>query len=76
MPAVPMSAVQIADDLASRIKAGEYQPGDKLPSYSQLAELYSVKHGTIARVMLILRDRGVVVGAPGRGVFVPMDTAQ
>ena len=49
MPAIPLSYVDIAEDIAARIKAGEYQPGQKLPSYNQLADLYSVSFSTAAR---------------------------
>lgn len=67
---VPMSGNQIVEDLAERIERGEYAPGDKLPSYNELAELYGVKFGTIARVVMVLRDRGLVVGRAGKGVYV------
>ncbi|MFI2710212.1 winged helix-turn-helix domain-containing protein [Micromonospora sp. NPDC018662] len=70
MPAIPLSYSDIAADITGRIKSGEYGPGAKLPSYSQLADLYSVSFSTAARAVALLRDRGVVVGAPGRGVFV------
>lgn len=70
VPAIPQSSAQIADDLTARIKAGEYQPGEKLPSYAELAELYNIAPTTAARVILILRTKGVVVGVPGRGTFV------
>ncbi|WP_328342454.1 GntR family transcriptional regulator [Micromonospora sp. NBC_00421] len=42
MPGIPLSYTDIAADITSRIKVGEYEPGAKLPSYSQLADLYSV----------------------------------
>ena len=67
---VPMTSSQIADDLATRIRAGEYPAGSKLPSYAELAELYNVASTTAARVILILRERGLVVGVPGRGTYV------
>jgi DNA-binding GntR family transcriptional regulator len=35
------------------------------------ASLYSVSRATIAIVIRLLRDRGVIVGIPGRGTFVP-----
>lgn len=70
MPAVPMSSTQIADDIAERIRVGEYQPGAKLPSYSELGQLYNCATSTAARVILILRERGLVVGVPGRGTYV------
>jgi GntR family transcriptional regulator len=66
-----MSYRAIADDLAERIKAGEYAPGSAIPSYAELADIYSVSVSTAARAVSLLRDRGVVVGSPGRGVFVP-----
>jgi GntR family transcriptional regulator len=70
MPAIPLAYAEIAEDLAARIRSGEYQPGDKLPSYKGIGELYSVLFSTAARAVALLRDRGLVVGAPGRGVFV------
>ncbi|QGN46592.1 winged helix-turn-helix domain-containing protein [Micromonospora sp. WMMD558] len=70
MPAIPLSYVDIAADITARIQAGEYRPGDKLPSYSKLADLYSVSFSTAARAVALLRDRGVVIGSPGRGVYV------
>lgn len=70
MPAIPMSSAQIVEDITARIRAGEWEPGDRLPSYNELAALYSVRFGTIARVILILKERGLVVGVPGKGTFV------
>jgi GntR family transcriptional regulator len=67
---VPMSYREIAEDLAARIKAGEYKPGEMLPSYAGLADLYSVSRSTASRVYSITNDRGITVGSPGRGVFV------
>ncbi len=73
MPAVPMSHVEIAEDLAARIAAGEYQPGDRLPRTVEIAALYSCSTSTAYRAVSLLRFKGVVVGAQGKGVFVPMD---
>jgi len=61
---------QIADDLDARIRAGEYKPGTRLPSYSQLAEIYSVSVATVTRALGLLRDRGLIEGVHGVGVFV------
>ncbi|MEU7824394.1 winged helix-turn-helix domain-containing protein [Catellatospora sp. NPDC049133] len=70
---LPMSYLKIAEDLAARIKSGEYQPGQQLPSYNELATLYSVHFSTITRAIGVLRLQGLVIGVPGRGVFVPED---
>lgn len=67
---IPMNYLEIAEDIAARIKSGEYKPGQQLPSYSQLAALYSVGRSTAARVYSILNDRGLTVGAQGRAVYV------
>lgn len=60
---------EIADDLAERITLGEYPPGSKLPSYTELGQLYDVSYATVHRAVRILRERGVVYGEPGRGTF-------
>jgi DNA-binding GntR family transcriptional regulator len=70
VPTVPMSYRQIADDVADRIQAGEYRPGDELPSHAKLAELYSVSRATATRAYGLLHDRGLIVGVPGRAVYV------
>lgn len=68
---IRMTYKQIADDLASRIEAGEYAPGEALPTYKDLAEMYSVGVTTAARAYAVLTDRGVAIGQVGRRVFVP-----
>jgi GntR family transcriptional regulator len=73
VPAVPMSHAQIADDLAARIAAGEYRPGDRLP---RTAELYSCSTSTAYRAVSLLRFKGIVVGMQGKGVYVPTDAGQ
>ena len=42
----------VADDLRAAIGAGEYPPGTRLPSESDLAERYSVSRGTVRRSKL------------------------
>lgn len=70
MPSIPMTSAQIVDDLAARIMAGEYTAGQRLPSYAEFADLYSVSVSTVSRAVAILRDRGLVVGVQGRGLYV------
>ena len=65
-----MTAQQIFDDMADRIFGGDYQPGEQLPSYRQLAVLYGVGTTTISVVILLLKAAGLVEGEVGRGVFV------
>jgi GntR family transcriptional regulator len=70
MPALPMSSEEIAADIAARIKSGEYAAGDRLPSYRELMDIYSVSYGTIGSVMVRLRMMGLTVTSKGRGVYV------
>lgn len=66
-----LSAAEIAADIRDRIRSGEYPPGTQLPSYADLAGMYSVNRSTILRAMIELRATGDVRGEPGRGTFVP-----
>lgn len=67
-----MTAREIADDIAERIRGGDHSPGTRL-DYNELAELYGVKRATIKRAMGLLRFGGLVEDHPGRGVYVPED---
>jgi len=60
---------QLAQLIRDRIRAGELQPGDRLPSTSALkADGWS--QGTITWAMRALRMEGWTRGQPGDGVFV------
>ena len=65
-----MNYRDIADDMEARIRRGEYPRGGKLPTYAEVAAMYSVSHSTVARVFLAMRERGLTDSAPGKGVFV------
>ncbi|MBM0230778.1 winged helix-turn-helix transcriptional regulator [Micromonospora sp. STR1_7] len=70
MPTERVDYRRIANEIAGRIKSGELAPGEKLPSTRELAEQYGVHISTINRVMTILKDRELVEGHPGKGVYV------
>jgi GntR family transcriptional regulator len=61
---------ELLDDLLKKIKNGTYPPGSQLPSGRALADTYDVSQSTISRAVARLREQGVLVGRPGRGVFV------
>ncbi|MGW4467441.1 GntR family transcriptional regulator [Micromonospora sp. NPDC004704] len=67
---IPLSSRGIADDLDARIRAGEYPPGSKLPSLRELADLYSVSVSTVQRALELIKDRRLIEGSQGRGVYV------
>jgi DNA-binding GntR family transcriptional regulator len=60
----------IANTIADRIGAGEYRPGDQLPTESQLRREFGVSPATVRRAVNILLDRGLVTTTQGKGTFV------
>ena len=56
---------KVADDLRAAIGAGEYPPGTRLPSESDLAERYSVSRGTVRQAFAALRADGVIASRRG-----------
>lgn len=62
--------VQIAEDLRNQIKAGRYQPGERLPSNLALTEQYRSAAETVRRALGVLRDEGLVESHSTRGTFV------
>ena len=67
---LPNTYLSIVNDISRDIASGKYKPGDALPSYSQLAELYGVGISTVSRAVATLRERGLVIGLQGKGIFV------
>lgn len=60
----------VAEHLRRRIAAGEFQPGDQLPSGKELARTYQVAPNTVLNAIRALRDAGLVSSQQGRGTFV------
>jgi GntR family transcriptional regulator len=60
--------VQVADDILRRITEGEITA--KLPSERSFADEYGVAYTTVRHAMAVLRERGAIVTAHGRGTFV------
>ncbi|MEO3776616.1 winged helix-turn-helix domain-containing protein [Micromonospora sp. B11E3] len=67
---IPPTMTELIQDLLRRIEVGEFQPGSQIPSTKQLSDHYDVSPATIHRAVATLREQGVLVGRPGRGVFV------
>ena len=59
----------VAADLRRRIAAGEWQPGEALPTVAVLAGHYDVSKATVTRVLRILADEGLVRVVPRWGTF-------
>lgn len=62
--------LQIADDLAAQIRAGELAPGDQVPSESSLMDRYGVSVGTVRKAIAELRAAGLAETHHGSGSFV------
>ncbi|PZF97039.1 GntR family transcriptional regulator [Micromonospora endophytica] len=61
---------ELIKDLLRRIDDGELPRGSQIPSTQQLSDHYNLSLSTIHRAVATLRKQGVLVGRPGRGVFV------
>jgi GntR family transcriptional regulator len=59
----------VSTDLRSRIEAGEWLPGEQLPTVRKIADHYHVAVSTARRAIGDLRDQGLVTVTPGWGVF-------
>ncbi len=61
---------QLRDALAQRIAAGEWRPGQSLPSEGDLAREYGLSAGTARKALDMLEGERVVTRRQGRGTFV------
>lgn len=61
---------RVAEALATRIAAGEFPVGARLPSERELAQLHGVSRPTIREAMIALEVDGLVEVITGSGVYV------
>lgn len=61
---------QLANELRRLIKIGQLRSGDRLPSIHELMSETGLAQNTIRSGVAVLREEGLVVTSPGRGVFV------
>lgn len=60
----------IADAIGAAIQAGQFRPGDRLPTHRALAEALGVDLTTVTRAYAEARRRGLLHATVGRGTFV------
>jgi len=60
----------VLEALAEAIRAGELQPGDRLPPQRAVADRLGVDLTTVTRAYAAARERGLLEGTVGRGTFV------
>ena len=60
---------QVAAQLAALIRAGHYEPGQRLPSAAGIVQETGVAEGTALKVLKLLRSQGWAVVSPGMGTY-------
>jgi GntR family transcriptional regulator len=63
---------QIADQLRDRILRGAPQPGDLLPSETELIKEFGASRSTVRHSIEVLKSEGLIETRQGRGAFVRM----
>jgi DNA-binding GntR family transcriptional regulator len=66
----PADYKRVVDAITEQIRTGELTPGDKLPTYAQLAAQFKVSVTTAQNALRLLRDRGIIEGHQGKGTYV------
>ena len=61
---------QITHHISHMIEAGEWKPGDRLPSEAEMAKVLPVSLGTIQKALGRLAEQGAIVREHYRGTFV------
>lgn len=67
--ALPLYAV-LREQLKAQILEGRFQPGDRLPSESELTGSFGVSRITVRQALNDLQKEGLLVKAHGKGSFV------
>jgi DNA-binding GntR family transcriptional regulator len=69
MPITP-DYVRISDELEESIRSGKREPHSKLPSLSELQQMFNVGSTTMQLVMVRLEARLLIYRHQGKGIFV------
>lgn len=67
---------EVADRLREKILRGKYSPGDKLPTESELMEMFQVSRSTLREAIRVLANAGWIRVQQGAGTFVEGKTIQ
>ena len=60
----------LAEELRARILAGEWRPGERLPSEPELARLRTVSRSSMRAAITVLEEDGYVSRRHGSGTYV------
>jgi GntR family transcriptional regulator len=67
---------QIKTLITRSLQAGEWRPGELIPSEIELAARYKVSQGTVRKAIDALADENLVVRRQGKGTFVATHSEQ
>ncbi len=67
---------QIKELLIKRLAAGEWRPGDALPSETALAQAYGVSQGTLRKALNAMEAERLVERRQGKGTFAARHSAK
>ncbi len=62
--------LSLSEEIQSRIEAGEYEAGDRLPSEAELCRQHGVSRGTAVKAIEQLVVHGIATRRQGSGTFV------
>jgi GntR family transcriptional regulator len=67
---------QVVQQVKQALRLGWLQPGDKLPTVHEVAEIVAINPNTVQKAYKELELAGLVVGRPGAGTFVARSLSQ
>lgn len=59
---------QLAEILRAKIASGEFER--RLPSVRTLQQEYEISQASVTHALNLLKDEGLIIGVPGKGMFV------
>lgn len=62
--------IKLQDVILNKVEAGEYLPGERLPSERTLAELYGINRMSVKAAIQALVSKGYLYRVQGKGTFV------
>ena len=75
-PAFRPLFAQIKELIVERVKNGEWQPGEPLPSEAEFAVFYQASPGTVRKAISEMAAENLVVRFRGKGTFVASHTQE
>ncbi len=72
--ATPFLYKQLIQTLEDRVRRGELQVGDLVPSENQLIKEFQVSRVTVRKALLELEQRGIVTRLHGKGTYINSST--